>query len=221
MFRTDFVHTYESLLEFSAKGVRVLGPGRHRRQRDCTYTLVDRRAFTIEIKPQEIPTAGGMAVRASAVVEARVMEPVAYITESVEPRNRVYAATQIALREAISSLTFEEVLERKVDLSEQLPAVLAAAAAVGLEVLDVSLKDVGAPYDLEQAHRATAIAELTAKADLERARSEAATLRIRANSVKLFEQHPLLARLQLLEAMPMGTKLVINGIDVEVDSDEG
>lgn len=212
-FCTDFVHPYERLVEISPEGARVLGTGRHVKRPGRSYHVVDLRRQRVDVNSQMILTRDGTDARVSVTVDVRVSDPVRYLMEHAAPHDAVYLAVQVALREVVAALDIEEVLARGFSLDGHMDAIMRAADEVGLRVLDAVIKDVGASYEVEAAIAASVIEKATAKARLEQARAEAAATRVRANTVKVYEEHPFLARLRMLEALPDGTKLVIRADD--------
>ena len=80
-----------------------------------------------------------------------------------------------------------------------------AGAAVGVEVREVVVKDVVLPPDLRAAYAELVSARARGQAQLEAARAETAALRSLANGAKLLDEHPALARLRLVQALPPGS----------------
>ena len=79
------------------------------------------------------------------------------------------------------------------------------ALRVGLDVLEVVVKDVILPVELRSAYAELVTAKTRGLAQLEAARAETAALRSLANGAKLLDEHPALARQRLVQALPMGT----------------
>jgi regulator of protease activity HflC (stomatin/prohibitin superfamily) len=188
----------------------VLEPGRHRYRRSRTEVwTVDMRPQLLPVSGQEVLTADGVTVRVTTVLRLAVTDPVPYLTASRDAQGEVYAAAQQALRVAVSSITLEALLDARNTLGpEMLPQVHAAGARFGVEVHDVSVRDVMLPAELKRAFAQQALAREQGKAELERARAEAATLRSLANTAKLLEEHPALLRLRTLQVAEQdGTEL--------------
>ncbi|GAA3188648.1 SPFH domain-containing protein [Dactylosporangium siamense] len=124
-----------------------------------------------------------------------------------------YLRTQVELRAAVAESDLESLLAARPQLPARLTAALAPTAAeVGVDVLEVTVRDVMLPGDLRRAYADTALAKERGRADLERARAEAAALRSLANTAKLLEDHPSLLRLRALQAAEQaGTTLVLHG----------
>ncbi|NHB85902.1 slipin family protein [Tessaracoccus sp. HDW20] len=188
----------------------VLTPGRHRRVRHASYRAVSMTRRLLQLAPQEIPTADGGSVRVTAVAQVQVCDPVLALTYE-QPDHLIYLAIQLALRDAFAELELEEaakaVRTRPEITAAALSAAREAASGVGHRVDTVVIKDVLLPQEF----RAAAIAVLTARAkgqaQLEAARAETAALRSLANGAKILEDHPSLAKLRMVQAIPMGSSL--------------
>jgi regulator of protease activity HflC (stomatin/prohibitin superfamily) len=207
---TITVHSTERVLEY-VDGVfnQVLEPGRHRRRRRATY----QRVWTVErietTAPQDVLTSDGVSIRVTAAVRWAVGDPRAYVETAADPSASVYLAVQIALREALVELEADAVVRQaRRRLGDTLtPAAAAAGLAVGIAVRGVVVKDVILPLDLRSAYAEQVTARARGQARLEAARAETAALRSLANGAKLLDQHPALARLRLVEALPPGSTL--------------
>ena len=70
---------------------------------------------------------------------------------------------------------------------------------------EVVVKDVILPGDLRAAYAELVSARTRGQAQLEAARAETAALRSLANGAKLLDEHPALARLRLVQALPPGS----------------
>ena len=81
------------------------------------------------------------------------------------------------------------------------------AGEVGIRLLDVVVKDVVLPVDLRMAYADLVVGRHRAQAQLEAARAETAALRSLANGAKLLDDHPSLAQLRLVQALPPGSRV--------------
>lgn len=207
------VMAYERVVRFVDGEVRdVLGPGRHAyRRRRTELKHVDLRPELLHVPGQEVFTADGLVIRVSAVLRVAVTDPVAYLTIAQDPRQEIYLAAQVAIRETVAELTLDALLAARATLPDRLrTAVEPVGARVGVEVAAMALRDVMLPGELRRAYGETAAVRERAKADLERARAEAATLRSLANTAKLLEDHPALLQLRTLQtAAECATTLVL------------
>ncbi len=194
---------------------RVLPAGRHRRVWAARYVPVDLREALLAVAPQEVLSADGIQVRTSATVRWAVADPVTWLERTADPLATVYLATQVALREALGSLTVEDLGRRGAGMpgAALTGAVAAVAAEVGVQVVEVVVKDVILPAELRAATLELATARQRGAAQLEMARAETAALRSLANGARLLDEHPALARIRLLQAAPAGPRLVLTVAD--------
>jgi regulator of protease activity HflC (stomatin/prohibitin superfamily) len=206
------VHPWQKALErYDGTPTVVLDPGRHRKRRRATYQVLDLREQLLPLAPQEVLTADGVTVKVSAVLHWRVDDPVTYTETVAEPLARVYLAVQVALREGLAPLETDAVLRtaRQVVTDGAVAAARSAGEAVGVDVLDVVVKDVVLPAELRAAYAAVVTGRQRAQAQLEAARAETAALRSLANGAKLLDDHPALAQLRLVQSLPAGSTVEV------------
>ena len=190
---------------------RELGPGRtrlRRRRRSVVRVAVRPRLLTVPV--QEVLTADGLGVKVSLLATCRVGDARTWV-EAVEGADAfVYAALQVALREAVAGRTLEEVLAARTGLGDELrAAVQEAAGAVGVVVEPVALRVVVVPAELRRAAAEVATARAQGLAALERARSEVAATRALTNAAKLVADHPGMLQQRTLQAVEAGGATVV------------
>ncbi len=199
---TITVREYERAVRLVDGRVRdVLGPGRHRyRRRRTELYVVDVRPQLLTVAGQEMLTSDGITVRLTAVVCTAVTDPRLHLTASQDAQAELYVAVQQALRTAVAGLTLDALRNTRTTLgAELLDEVRAVAQRVGRSVAEVAVRDVMLPGDLRRAYAETALARERGRAELERARVEAATLRSLANTARLLEEHPVLLQLRTVQ----------------------
>lgn len=175
------------------------------------FLPVDLRRRLIQMHPQSIPTADAMTVTITLALSVRTLEPVSYVSDSQGPDEEIYLAAQIALRELVAGLALESFIGARINLAPVLTAAQAAAAAVGVEVATVLLKDVSLPAEYSSALQEALVATVKSDTELERARNEVKTTRARLASAKVLEQNPVLAKIRMLEALPPGSTIEVRG----------
>lgn len=189
----------------------ALEPGRHRRLR------WRRRRVRVVVRPrllvvpgQEVLTADGLSVRVSLTVACRTADPRRW-HESVEDADAfVYAALQVALREAVAGRTLDELLTARDTVPEDVrQRVGTAAEAVGVAVESLALRDVMVPAELRRAAAEVATARAQGQAALERARGEVAAIRALANAARMVAEQPALLQLRTLQAVEAGGATVV------------
>ena len=210
LFRTITVFTHERAVEY-VDGVctRVLGPGRHRVPRRSTYRRVDVLERIVTTAPQDVLTSDGVSVRVTAAVRWKVSDVRRFVEAAADASAVVYLAVQVALRDALVDVDADTVVRqarRAVGVSIT-DAAVRSGADVGIEVVDVVVKDVILPPELRSAYAELVTTRTRGQAQLEAARAETAALRSLANGAKLLDDHPALARLRLVQALPYGSKL--------------
>jgi regulator of protease activity HflC (stomatin/prohibitin superfamily) len=188
---------------------RALEAGKHPRHRDATYVPVDLRERLQLVVPQDVLTADGVSVKVTAVIRWAVSDAARFVEHAQAPLDRVYLAVQVALRDALAGVPVGDALATA--RGELVPRLTEAAAAVsgevGIDVRAVVVKDVLLPADLRAAYADVVTGAQRAKVQLDQARAETAALRSLANAAKLLDDHPALAKLRLVQALPAGSKL--------------
>lgn len=196
----------------------VLGPGRHWfRRRRSTLAVVDLRPALLRVTGQETLTADGVAVRAAVVVRYTIEDPMRWVLAAAAPDTavqRLYLATQLAIREVVASQPAQDLLTGRAELSAGLAGrVHETAAQVGAQVQAVDLRDLSFPGELRRSFAQVALARQEAAAALERARGEAATLRSLANAARTLDGNPALRELRSLVAVERsGGTVVLTGV---------
>ncbi len=215
---TITVQTGSQLVEYR-DGVctRVLRPGKHERPWKATYVSVSTREQVTSLAPQDVPTADGLTVRASAAIRWAVADARRFVEVAQAPFDLVYLAVQVALRDALVVVeAADSVRHLRLEVADRLAvAARAAGAEVGIEVHEVVVKDVLLPVELRTAQAELVTARTRGQAELEKARAETAALRSLANAAKMLDDHPALAQLRMVQALPYGAKLelTVSGTD--------
>jgi regulator of protease activity HflC (stomatin/prohibitin superfamily) len=129
---------------------------------------------------------------------------------SEAPDDFVYTALQIALREAVSRRSLDDLLQARAALSDEIvePA-RATAQTVGVALDSLAVRDVMIPSELRRAAADVATARAQGLASLERARSEVAATRALANAARTLSQQPGLLQLRTLQAIEAGNATVV------------
>lgn len=202
----------EALLYRDGAFVRPLPAGRQRvhRQRDTVVT-VDRRTRISQLRGQEVLTADGVSVKVSLDLELRVVDARTAVGAALSgfggvsehgALELVLSAAGSGLRDAVTVLEFERVMEARESIADAvLTAARARAADVGIEVDTAVFRDLVLPAPIKKLLAAQVHARIEGLAALERARAEHATMRSLANTARLVAQHPELGRVRMLQEM--------------------
>lgn len=211
-FWNDYVHeviVWEhefALLYRDGRFVEELSAGRHRLiGRGIEVCRFDKRSHDGVIQGQEFLTVDRAPVKVSGIVRYRVSDPRRHIDSAVDPFSTLYTAVQIALRSVIGAMTVDEVLEQKTGFNGQLKEIVGPVAELlGYELVAVQVRDLMVSGDLKRVFTQVMTAKQEALADLERARGEAASIRVMGNAARVYENNPALLQLQFLKALEGG-----------------
>ena len=194
---------FAGLLYHEGKLLTTLAPGRYIRWgRNYRLSWADTRKTLLQVAGQEVLTADNVGIKVSVVVTSQIID-VATTVHSVDNHTmHIHAAAQIALRTVVAGVTLEALLGQRVAVGTQLRELLASqAAAIGVQIHAVEVRDIMLPGDLRKAFSEPLKARQEGQAALERARGESAALRNLANAARLLEGHPALATLRFLQTL--------------------
>ncbi|WP_298864013.1 SPFH domain-containing protein [uncultured Gimesia sp.] len=145
--------------------------------------LVDVRERELTIKGQEILTADKVAIRVSILVQFRVTDPKAAIHTVDNFEDRIYTDVQLAARRSLASMTLEEILTNRNQLSEDiLSDVSESASEYGVTIRRADVKDLIFPGNLQEIMNRVLAAERNSQAQLVDARTQAEVEQIQAQS---------------------------------------
>ncbi len=200
----------------------TLGPGLHgylTLLRRVEVATLDLRLQTLEVQGQEILTRDRVGLRANLTALYRVTDPVTALAVVSDVKDYLYKELQLILRQVVGQRTLEQVLGDKTSIDQEVAGLIAAkAAAVGVDLASVGLKDVILPGDMRALMNRVIEAEKTAQANVIKRREETAATRSLLATAQLMQDNPLLLRLKELEAVEkiaerVGTLRVSDGLE--------
>ena len=164
--------------------------------------LVDTRQHALDVTGQEILTRDKVSLRVNLVAKYAVVDPVKAVSSVKDFADALYRALQHAFRQSLSAKSLDEILSRKgeVDL-EAAKSVRDEMALIGLDVADISIKDVILPGDMRDMLNKVVNAEKEAEANVIRRREETNATRSLLNTAKVMSENPVMLRLKELEAL--------------------
>ena len=167
-----------------------------------TVQKIDTRPLFVSITGQEVLSSDGVALKVSLAARYRVTDPETATNKVQSYQDSLYLELQLALRQAVGGTPIEELLGRREEIGKRLLDVAAPkAAAMGLELLEVEIKDITFPGELKKIFTQVVKARQEGLAALERARGETAALRNLANAARQVERNPHLMQLRLLQVL--------------------
>jgi len=174
---------------------RILGAGRYRvpwlsgvsflslRRPRVEIVLVDVRERELTIKGQEILTSDKVAIRVSIIVQFRVTDPRSALHEVEQYQERLYSDVQLAARRSLASMSLEQILTNRNQLSEEiLSDVKEIAQRYGVAILRADVKDLIFPGNLQEIMNKVLAAQRMSEAQLVEARTKAATQQIESQA---------------------------------------
>ena len=198
------VENYEKAVLFiDGKFTNVLDAGVYYWWKNSTLITVgktDTRLQQVEINGQEILTKDKAALRVNGFAQYKVADVEKALLKNKEYERQLYVAFQFALREYISGLGFDELLEKKEAIA---PFVLASVKenteALGVEVKGFGIRDIILPGDVKDIMNKVLVAEKTAQANTILRREETASTRNLLNTAKLMDENKTLWKLKEME----------------------
>ncbi len=211
----------QGLLYKKGRFVKILPPGRYRlwAWQHQDIRKVSTRQVSQTVNGQEVITQDKVPVRVTLIAQYAVSDPEKALHTVESYVERLYQDLQLTLREAISTRDVDAVLSEREALSTELfEDVAERAAAYGVEVSRVGVKDVILPGRVEHVLLQEVEADRAGRAALVAARHETAAARSKANTAKIMQAHPAIVHLQEIEALVKlasknGNVLIIPGLD--------
>ncbi len=202
--RTVSVEPFEkAMLLVDGKLRKLLDPGEYYYWKNPVSIQVaraDMRNRQMEVSGQEILTRDKANLRINAVLQFQVMDPLKAVLENKDYEALLYAAAQLALRSQVSTLTLDELLEKKEELGNALVEWLAETAPeLGVEIREAGIKDIILPADMKNILNQVLMAEKKAQANIITRREETASTRSLLNTAKLMEDNAMLLKLKEME----------------------
>ncbi len=184
---------------------RVLEPGVHAfwtPGRMVQTKLIDLKRQAMDVNGQEVLTRDRVTIRINVAAEYRVVDPVKAATAVADFADAFYRALQYAFRKTLGAMTLDQILEQKVTVdAEAAGKVVADMAEIGIEVAEITLKDVILPGDMREILNTVVAAEKEAEANVIRRREETNATRSLLNTAKVMAENPVMLRLKELEAL--------------------
>ena len=198
------IFEYEKGLKYNkGKYVKILEPGQYW-YLTCFNSIskVDIRPTYISISGQEVLSSDGVTLKISLAANYEITDPSIAINKVQNYAQALYIELQLALRNIVGLKDIDTILEHKDDISKKLmEQTVEKAAAIGLKLISVDVKDIMFPGKLKEIFSQVVSARKEGQAALERARGETAALRNLANAAKMLDDNPNLFQLRALQTL--------------------
>jgi len=167
-----------------------------------TMRQLDLRVVTLDVPTQEVITKDNVTVKVNAVVFFKVLDPKkAYI----EVENFDLATSQISqttMRSVCGNSSLDEILSHRERLNDDLQSIIDAATDPwGIKVLNVELKDVELPIEMQRAMAKQAEAERERRAKVINAQGEFQASAKLAEAADVIGAHPSALQLRFLQTL--------------------
>jgi regulator of protease activity HflC (stomatin/prohibitin superfamily) len=215
------VHDYERGLRFTrGRLAGLVDPGMHVTFGPVTQIRpLDMRPSMLPVEGQEVLTLDGVGAKISLVARYVVGDPVAAVTRDAAWERTLYLLLQLGLRDVVTRRTLDETLGSRRELGPEVRDIVAGRlAGLGVELLEVEVRDVMLPGELKRSFASVIVARKDGEAALERARAETAALRSLANAGRTIADNPGLLQLRILQELgaSSGNTVVFGAPDASV-----
>lgn len=171
--------------------------------------MIDTKLTIAEVSGQEILTKDRVSLRLNLSAVYQIVDATKADETLANVSEFVYRELQLALRRAVGTQTLDQLLTDKNAMDKTIATdVSAQLDAVGVELVNVGVKDVILPGEMKDILNQVVTAEKTAQANNIKRREETAATRSLLNTAKLMTDNPVLMRLKELEALEKVTAKV-------------
>ena len=164
------------------------------------FRVVDLRVVSFDVPKQRIITKDNVTVDVDAVVYYRVFDPIKAV---VAVENYIYATnllSQTTLRDVIGQVELDDLLSKREELGKRLTEIIDAATDPwGIKVVQVAIKDVSLPIEMQRAIAKQAEAERERRSRIIMAEGEYQAAAKMAEAAKLYQANPMAMRLRELQ----------------------
>ncbi len=198
------VEEYQKGLLFIDRAyVRELSAGTYffwKGTRSINVEKVDLRMLQAEVTGQEILTRDKVPLRLNFFCQYRIVDAIKAAIRVKDTEAQFHVILQLALREYLGGLSFDEILEKKEEIGGFIAKTLAAKASeLGLDICYSGIKDVILPGEIREIMNQVLIAEKKSQANVIMRREETASTRSLLNTAKIMEENEILYKLKEFE----------------------
>ena len=163
---------------------------------------VDLRTITLDVPPQDIISRDNVTIKVNAVIYFKVVDPVQAV---VEVENYLMATSKLAqttLRSVVGQVDLDSLLSQRETINHQLQSILDKQTEPwGVKVLNVEVKQVDLPIEMQRAMAKQAEAERERRAKVIAAEGELEASFKLAEAAKNMAMQPMSLQLRYLQTM--------------------
>jgi regulator of protease activity HflC (stomatin/prohibitin superfamily) len=163
---------------------------------------VSLRTITLTVPPQEIITRDNIPARVTAVAYYRVINPNHAVTQVENYHNATLQIAQTTLRSVLGGADLDMLLSQRERLNEDLQHVIDSQTEPwGIKVMNVEIKDVEIPEQMQHAIARQAEAERERRAKIINAEGEFQASAKLAQAADVISQNPVTLQLRYLQTL--------------------
>ena len=198
------VNEYERGIKFhKGKFLKIMEPGwRLVLPIFQSYKKVDIRTKVVDVPEQDAITKDNVSIRINAVIYYKIFDAAKAV---LEVENSYYAVSQLAqttMRNAVGSVSLDELLSEREKLSDSICKVIDEATDPwGIKVENVELKDLSLPEEMKRVIAKIAEAEREKQAVITKAQGEVEASENLAKAAKIMSSTPGALHLRTLSTI--------------------
>ncbi|MEQ1734405.1 MAG: slipin family protein [Bacteroidia bacterium] len=202
--RTSVIEPYEKgILFIDGSFNKIMEAGTYNFWKNSTtinVVKVDIRTQLMDINAQEILTKDKAALRININMQYIVSDVVKALVNNSAYDKQLYVLAQLTIREFVSTVSFDELMEKRDALAKLVTESIATKATLlGVTISHIGIKDIVLPGDMKDIMNQVLIAEKKAQANIIMRREETASTRSLLNTAKLMEDNTMLFKLKEME----------------------
>lgn len=163
---------------------------------------IDLRTVTLDVPPQDVICKDNVTIKVNAVVYFRVVEPNRAV---IEVENYLLATSKLAqttLRSVLGQVELDELLSQRDVINQKLQAILdQQTESWGVKVLNVEVKQIDLPTEMQRAMARQAEAERERRAKIIAAEGELQASQKLAEAALVMEKSPATMQLRYLQTI--------------------
>jgi regulator of protease activity HflC (stomatin/prohibitin superfamily) len=163
---------------------------------------IDLRVVTLDVPRQEMMTKDNVPVTVDAVVYFRVVNPEDAVVKVENFSKATYLVAQTTLRSVLGQHELDELLSQRDRINQQLQQVIDEQTEPwGIKVMNVEIKDVEIPEDMQRAMARQAEAERERRAKIINSEGEFQAAERLKDAALVIEEHPVALQLRYLQTL--------------------
>ena len=194
---------HQGLLYYDGKLQGILETGKYQFWRgvvDVSMIPVSLQTQQLEISGQEMLSKDKAAIRMNFIVQYKITDILKALAENQAYGKQLYAIMQLALREYVSAITLDELLDNKNEMGKKIQEITTeSVASLGVAIKSCGVRDIILPGEMKEIMNQVLMAQKKAQANTITRREETASTRSLLNTAKLMEENEMLFKLKEME----------------------